>query len=101
MRFAARLARLERLASADSCPQCRLFERHSLRDHSKARDTTRLVMHPCDLCGRRERLDLSCYPAICRKCFGFTRRPHWRSRLPTGWFGSHDRGLSIGLAPGG
>jgi hypothetical protein len=66
MDYAARLARLEKLAGKGACPMCRLLRRHTWLDARKPRpkpkDPSLLVTQVCELCGAASNHDLSHYP---------------------------------------
>ena len=66
MKYAASLARLEKLAGKGECAYCRLFRRHTLIASDKPRprptDQSLLVTSLCELCGAPSTSDLSGYP---------------------------------------
>ena len=67
MNYAARLAKLERLAGKGSCPQCRLFRRHTWlgwgQPRPKPKDPALLITDSCDLCGATITYEMSRAPA--------------------------------------
>ena len=71
MNYAARLARLEKLAGKGACPWCRLIQRHTWPDPGKAshgpREPSLLVTRVCDVCGSATATDLSRYPEELRE----------------------------------
>jgi hypothetical protein len=71
MNYAARVARLEKLAGKGACPFCRLLRRHTWLDSTKPlakpKDPALIVTALCEMCGAPSNRDLSHYPADLRE----------------------------------
>src|SRR5215204_4331577 len=91
MNYAARLARLEKLAGKGECPCCRLVKRHRWIDQTKPRasptDPSLLATSRCEMCGEPSARDLSGYTEDWREVvrLDYTSTSEDRFRDPRAW----------------